>query len=133
MKSLMSFLLGIVLTILGAALFLMNIRISTFTFFYRYNDTNVTAILLLAICIMFVIYVVYPNIVTGGLLGIFFLLFVVSVILSMKFHIIHMTAFEIMLILATFFGGIGLVIKGLIGAKNDTGSGTGNGTGIGGI
>ena len=103
MKSLMSFLLGIVLTVLGAALFLMNIHISNFTFFYRYNGTNVTALLLLALCIMFVVYVVYPNIITGGILGIIFLLFVVSVIMSMKFYIRHITAFEIVVILASTF------------------------------
>ncbi len=122
MKSLMSFLLGIVLTILGAALFLMNIKITTFSFFYRYHDTNVTAILLLALCIGFVVYIVYPNIVTGGILGIIFLLFIVSVIMSMKFRITHITAFEMMLILATFFGGIGLTLRGLLNSKSELGS-----------
>lgn len=126
MKSLMSFLLGIVLTILGAALFLMNIKISNFTFFYRYNDTNVTALLLVAMCIMFVIYVVYPNIVTGSILGIIFLLFVISVIMSMKFYITHISALEIFIILATFFGGIGLVIRGLVHSKDELGTGTGS-------
>lgn len=129
MKSLMSFLLGIVLTILGAALFLMNIHISNFTFFYRYNGTNVTALLLLALCIMFVIYVVYPNIITGGILGIIFLLFMVSVIMSMKFYVRHITALEMVIILATFFGGIGLVIRGLVHSKDEFNSGNGTGTG----
>lgn len=126
MKSLMSFLLGILLTIIGAALFLMNIHISNFTFFYRYNGTNVTALLLLAMCIMFVIYVVYPNIITGSILGIFFLLFVITVIMSMKFYIVHMTALEIIIILATLFGGIGLTLRGLVHSKNEIGTGTGS-------
>ncbi len=129
MKSLMSFLLGIVLTVLGAAFFLMNIHISNFTFFYRYNGTNVTALLLLALCIMFVVYVVYPNIITGGIMGIIFLLFVVSVIMSMKFYIRHITALEMVIILATFFGGIGLVIRGLVHSKDEFNSGSGRGTG----
>lgn len=129
MKSLMSFLLGIVLTILGAALFLMNIKISNFTFFYRYNGTNVTALLLLALCIMFVVYVVYPNIATGSVLGIIFLLFVVSVIMSMKFYITHITALEMFIILATFFGGIGLTLRGLVHSKSEFDSGNGRGTG----
>lgn len=119
MKSLMSFLLGILLTILGAALFLMNIKISNFTFFYRYNDTNVTALLLIALCIMFVVYVVYPNIITGGIMGLIFLLFVISVIMSMKFYITHISALEIFIILGTFFGGIGLVIRGLVHSKDE--------------
>ncbi len=129
MKSLMSFLLGIALTIIGAALFLMNIKISNFTFFYRYNGTNVTALLLLVMCILFVIYVVYPNIVTGSILGIAFLLFVISVIMSMKFYITHITALEMVIILATFFGGIGLTIRGLVHSKDEYGSGNGTGTG----
>ena len=119
MKSLMSFLLGIVLTILGAGLFLSNIRISNFTFFYRYKGTNVTALLLLALCILLVIYIVYSNFVTGLLLGIVFLAFVISVILSIKFYIIDMNGLEIFIILATFFGGIGLTLRGIVHAKDD--------------
>lgn len=122
MKSLMNFLLGIVLTILGAALFLMNIRISNFTFFYRYNGTNVTALLLLALCIAFVVYIVYPNFLTGGIMGILFLLFMVSVILSMKFYITHISALEMVMILATFFGGIGLTIRGLVHSGAEAGA-----------
>ena len=81
-------------------------------------------------CIMFVIYVVYPNIITGGILGIIFLLFVISVIMSMKFYVRHITALEMVIILATFFGGIGLVIRGLVHSKDefDSGNGTGRGS-----
>lgn len=120
MKSLMSFLLGIVLTIIGAVLFLMNVRVSNFTFFYRYNGTNVTALLILALCIFLVIYIVYPNIVTGALLGITFLLFVISIIMSMQFHILYMSALEIVIIFATFFGGLGLTLRGIVHARGYT-------------
>lgn len=119
MKSLMSFLLGIVLTIVGAVMFLSNIRVTTFGFFYRYNDVNVTAILLLLICIFIVAYVVYPNFVTGSILAILFLLFIVSIILSMKFHILYMSAFELFMIFITFFGGIGLTLRGIVHAKDE--------------
>lgn len=126
MKSLMSFLLGIVLTIVGAVLFLSNIRVTTFTFFYRYKEINVTAILMLLMCIFFVAYIVYSNFVTGLILGILFLLFVISVILSMKFHIVYMSAFEVILILMTFFGGIGLTLRGLLHSKSELGDNTDN-------
>lgn len=126
MKSLMSFLLGIVLTIVGAVLFLSNIRVTTFTFFYRYKEINVTAILILLMCIFFVAYIVYSNFVTGLILGILFLLFVISVILSMKFHIVYMSAFEVILILMTFFGGIGLTLRGLLHSKSELGDNTDN-------
>lgn len=119
MKSLMNFLFGIVLTIVGAILFLMNVKISSFTFFYRYNGTNVTAILMVLMCVLLVIYIVYSNFVTGTLLGIAFLAFVISVIMSMKFYILNMTALEVFIILATFFGGIGLTLKGIVHAKDD--------------
>ncbi len=121
MKSLMSFLLGIVLTIVGAVIFLSNIKVTTFTFFYRYKDINVTAILMLLMCIFFVAYIVYSNFVTGLILGILFLLFVISIILSMKFHIMYMSAFEVVLILMTFFGGIGLTLRGLLHSKSELG------------
>ena len=119
MKSLMNFLLGIALTIVGAILFLTNVKVSSFTFFYRYNGTNITAILILLMCILVVVYIVYPNFVTGLLLGIAFLAFFVSVIMSMKFYIVHMSALEVMVILATFCSGIGLTLRGIVHAKDD--------------
>ena len=118
MKSLMSFLLGIVLVIIGAVLFLMNVRVSSFTFFYRYNDTNVTALLILVLCILLVVYIVYPNIVTGALLGIAFLAFIISIIMSMKFNVKYMSALEVVIILGTFFGGIGLTLRGIVHARD---------------
>ena len=115
----MNFLLGIVLTIVGAILFLTNVKVSSFTFFYRYNGTNITAILILLMCILVVVYIVYPNFVTGLLLGIAFLAFFVSVIMSMKFYIVHMSALEVMVILGTFCSGIGLTLRGIVHAKDD--------------
>lgn len=119
MKSLFNLLLGIVLTIIGAVLFLMNVRVSTFSFFFRYHGTNVTAILILALCILLVVYIVYPNIVTGFVLGLAFLLFIISIIMSMDFYILHMSALEIVIILGTFFGGIGLTLREIIHSKDD--------------
>ncbi len=121
MKSLMSFLLGIVLTIVGAITFLSNVRVSNFSLFFRYKGTNVTAIILLLLCILFVVYIVYPNIVTGSILAIAFLVFLISIILSLDFYILHMTALEVFLILGMFFGGIGLTLRGIVDAKNNPG------------
>ena len=126
MKSLMSFLLGIVLTIVGAVLFLSNVKVTTFTFFYRYKEVNVTAILMLLMCIFFVAYIVYTNFVTGLILGVLFLLFIISIILSMKFHIMYMSALEVMLILMTFFGGIGLTLRGIVHSRDELGDDTDN-------
>ncbi len=122
MKSLMSFLFGIVLTIIGAVLFLMNVRVSSFSFFFRYHGTNVTALLILVMLILLVVCIVYTNIVTELLLGLSFLLFVISVIMSMDFYVMHMTALEVVIILAMFFGGIGLTLRGIVHAKDEPGA-----------
>ena len=114
MKDLLSFLLGIVLTIVGAIMFLSNVRVSNFSLFFRFSGINVTAILLILMCIFLVAVIVYPNFVTKLILGLLFLAFVVTIIMSLDFYIIHMTALEIMLILATFFGGIGLTLRGAL-------------------
>ena len=92
MKSLMSFLLGIVLTIVGAVLFLSDVRVTP-----------------------------------GLIFGILFLLFIISIILSMKFHIMYMSAFEVILILMTFFGGIGLTLRGIVHSRNELGDDAGSG------
>lgn len=120
MKSLMEFLFGIVLTIIGAALFLMNIKVSSFRFFYHYHGTNVTALLLIVLCILFVAFVVFSNFFLGILLGLVFLLFIISIILSMNFYVRHISVFEIVVILIMFFGGIGLTFRGILHAKDDT-------------
>lgn len=120
MKSLMSFLLGIALTIIGAVLFLSNVRVSNFSFFYRVNGTNVTALLLLLLCILLVVYIVYPGFITGILLGVDFLAMIVTIIMSMNFYIAYISAFEVIVMLALFFGGIGLTLRGIVHAKDDT-------------
>lgn len=111
--------MGIVLTIVGVIIFLSNVKVSSFTFFYRYHDTNVTAILLIIMCILVVAYVVYPGFVTGILLGIAFLAFIITIIMSMNFYIMHISALEVVLILGTISVGIGLTLRGIVHAKDD--------------
>lgn len=120
MKSLMSFLLGIVLTIIGAVLFLSRVRVSNFDFFYHYHDVNITALLLLVICILLVVYVVYSNFWTGILLGLSFIVFLVSIIMSLDFYVTHMSALELIIMLGMIFGGIGLTFRGIVHAKDDS-------------
>lgn len=120
MKSLMSFLFGIALTVIGAVLFLSNVRVSNFSFFYRINGTNVTALLLLLLCILLVVYIIYPGFITGLLLSVDFLAMIVTIIMSMNFYITYISAFEVIVMLALFFGGIGLTLRGIVHAKDDT-------------
>jgi len=117
MKGLSAFVIGIVLTIIGAFLFLSNVHVYSFGFFYRYGGTNITALLILALCILFVLYIIYPKTILGFALGVTFLLLIISIIMSMHFYVDYMSAFEILLILATFFGGIGLTLRSIIYAN----------------
>lgn len=119
MKSLINFLFGIVLSIVGVILFLLKVRVSSFTFFYRYHGTNVTALLLIVLCILVIAFVVYPNFITGLFLGIDFIAFIVTVIMSMNFYIIHMSALEIVVILLMICIGIGLTLSGIFHARDD--------------
>ena len=114
MKELGDFLLGIALTVIGAYLFLTHVSVTGFSF-YMLRGVNTPAVLLLALCICFVITVVKPNLITKWLLGIFFLLFIVSIILSLHFVFHGMNAFVLLLVLATLFGGLGLIIRACIG------------------
>ena len=119
MKSLMNFLFGIALTIIGAILFLGNVRVSNFSLFFMFKGINVTAILLILMCVALIACVVYSNFVTKLILGILFLAFMITIIMSLDFYIIRMSALEIMLILGTFCIGIGLVLKSLFGLSQE--------------
>lgn len=117
MKNLMSFLFGIVLTIIGVIMFLSNLRVSNYSIFYRVKGTNVTAILLLLMCVLLVACIAYPSFILKLLLGVAFMAFVITVILSLQFYIIHMSGLEIFLILGTFCVGLGLTLRGVLGTE----------------
>ena len=110
------FILGIALTAIGAYVFLTHITVTSFSF-YMFRGVNTPAVLLLAMCVCFVVVVAKPNLITKWLLGIFSLLFIVSIILSLHFIFHGMNAFVLLLVLATFCGGLGLILRACIGVK----------------
>ena len=85
MKQLGQALLGFALVIIGIVIFLMNIHVSTFTFFWRYNNVNVGAVLLLLVAVAFITMLVKYNNLTVGVFWSLVALFFISIILSLDF------------------------------------------------
>lgn len=125
MKELGSFLLGIALTIIGGFLFLNNISVVGFSggWFSMgsrfYVGTNTITVVVVMLIISFVLMVVKPNFLTKTLVAVFLMLFVLSIILSLRFHYNVTSAFATFGILAMLFGGLGLIIRACLGIKKE--------------
>ena len=117
MKQLGQALLGFVLVVIGCIVFLMNIHVSSFSFFWRYRNVNVGAFLLILVDISFITLLVKYNNLTVGVFWSLVALFFISIILSLDFYISHISAFELVLIIGTICVGIALLLKSLVFTK----------------
>ena len=117
MKQLGQALLGFVLVVIGCIVFLMNIHVSSFSFFWRYRNVNVGAFLLILVAISFITLLVKYNKLTVGVFWSLVALFFISIILSLDFYISHISAFELVLIIGTICVGIALLLKSLVFTK----------------
>ena len=117
MKQLGQALLGVVLVVIGCIVFLMNIHVSSFSFFWRYRNVNVGAFLLILVAISFITLLVKYNNLTVGVFWTLVALFFISIILSLDFYISHISAFELVLIIGTICVGIALLLKSLVFTK----------------
>ena len=117
MKQLGQALLGFVLVVIGCIVFLMNIHVSSFSFFWRYRNVNVGAFLLILVAISFITLLVKYNKLTVGVFWTLVALFFISIILSLDFYISHISAFELVLIIGTICVGIALLLKSLVCTK----------------
>ncbi len=117
MKQLGQALLGFVLVVIGCIVFLMNIHVSSFSFFWRYRNVNVGAFLLILVAISFITLLVKYNKLTVGVFWSLVVLFFISIILSLDFYISHISAFELVLIIGTICVGIALLLKSLVFTK----------------
>lgn len=117
MKQLGQALLGFVLVVIGCIVFLMNIHVSSFSFFWRYRNVNVGAFLLILVAISFITLLVKYNKLTVGVFWTLVALFFISIILSLDFYISHISAFELVLIIGTICVGIALLLKSLVFTK----------------
>jgi hypothetical protein len=120
MKQLGDAILGLVLTIIGAALFLMNVHVSSFSFFYVYHGVSIGGILMILLIVSFITLIVKNNWVTRSIFIGLCILFFVSVIASIHFYISYISAFKLVLILGTLALGIGLLLKSLVFTKDPT-------------
>ena len=117
MKQLGQALLGFVLVVIGCIVFLMNIHVSSFSFFWRYRNVNVGAFLLILVAISFITLLVKYKKLTVGVFWSLVALFFISIILSLDFYITHISAFELVLIIGTICVGIALLLKSLVFTK----------------
>ncbi|MDD7702885.1 MAG: hypothetical protein PUJ10_07805 [Lachnospiraceae bacterium] len=117
MKQLGQALLGFVLVVIGCIVFLMNIHVSSFSFFWRYRNVNVGAFLLILVAISFITLLVKYNNLTVGVFWSLVALFFISIILSLDFYISHISAFMLVLIIGTICVGIALLLKSLVFTK----------------
>ena len=117
MKHLGSFLLGIVLLIVGAIIFLQNVNVGSLSL-YRYGGVNVGAILIVLIAISFIVMLVKANVFTVGIFLLLCIAFVVTLIMGLNITIARMTGLSLALIIGTLCVGIAFVIKGLLGLAN---------------
>lgn len=117
MKQLGQALLGFVLVVIGCIVFLMNIHVSSFSFFWRYRNVNIGAFLLILVAISFITLLVKYNKLTVGVFWTLVALFFISIILSLDFYISHISAFELVLIIGTICVGIALLLKSLVFTK----------------
>lgn len=117
MKHLGSFLLGIILLIVGAIIFLQNVNVGSISL-YRYGDVNVGAILIVLIAISFIVMLVKANVFTVGIFLLLCIAFVITLIMGLNITIARMTGLSLALIIGTLCVGIAFVIKGLFGLAN---------------
>lgn len=125
MKDLMLFLLGIALIIVGGFLFLNNITVSGFSSGWfsmgsrPYVGTNTIVIVVILMIICFVALIMHPNFLTKALLAVSAILFVLAIVLSLRFTFKHTNAFVTFAMLASIFGGIGLVLRVCLDISKD--------------
>ncbi|MEE3433275.1 MAG: hypothetical protein VZQ50_05345 [Lachnospiraceae bacterium] len=117
MKQLGQALLGFVLVVIGCIVFLMNIHVSSFSFFWRYRNVNVGAFLLILVAISFITLLVKYNKLTVGVFWSLVAVFFITIILSLDFYVTYLSAFELVLIIGTICVGIALLLKSLVFTK----------------
>ena len=118
MKHLGNLLLGIALMIAGAVIFLQNVTVNGFSL-YRYNEVNVGAIIIILLAITFIAMLVKTNLLSILLFSGTALLFIITMILSIRLYVNKMTALTLILMIGLICIGIAFLIKGFIGISKN--------------
>lgn len=126
MKAFREFVIGIVMTIVGAVWFLTNITVSGFySGFFNFGNgmfhtgTGSVATIVVIMCICFFAMIVRPNFLTRLLMFISFLVFVGSILLGLRYTMNRMSALTLFFILVLFVGGLGLICKSIFGLNKE--------------
>lgn len=114
-------LIGFIMTIIGLFIFLFHVRIGSFyegffSFggsFGFHTGSSTCAVLVVLIALSAFIMVVKPCALTRIVLITLFILFVVSIVLSLKFSIVPMNAATLFLIIGCIVVGLAIWVKGL--------------------
>lgn len=125
MKAIRDFIIGLALAILGAFIFLSNVTVNGFYsgFFSMrggmfHTGTTTMGILVVMMAAALFLTIIKPNLLSKILLFAFFILFIISIVLSLNFGFRSMNGFTLFAILALFIVGLGLIFKGLLGVNN---------------
>lgn len=123
MKELRDFLVGIAMAVIGGFIFMSNVVVhgmygGFFTFGSGgmfHTGTSTMAVLVIAMAIALFALVLKPNFITRWILFLLFILFIVSMVLSLNFGFKSMNGATLFLIIALFVVGLGLIFKALLG------------------
>lgn len=118
MKQLLQFLIGIALCGLGIFLLLSNINVSSLTF-YRIGEISTAPILIILLIIFVIIAVVVSKWWSYLLVFIDIVGMIISVIIGTHFTFRSMSALTLVIMVAVFAIGVGLIIKSLFNISKD--------------
>lgn len=122
MKEFGELILGIVMTVIGAFIFMSNVIVDgIYGGFYNightgmlHMGTSTCGVLVICMAISLFAVVVKPNRVTKTFLVSLFILFIVAVILSLRFSFKTITGATLFMIIGLFVIGLGLVTRVLL-------------------
>ena len=118
----LTFLLGLVMTIVGGFLFMNHVKVGTFTlwFFGRYNWGPFNSWGIVLIPLLFGIGFLFFNaksIIGWILTGAGALIIFISIITSLSFHFPQTSLFNLIIMLVLLMGGIGLMLRSFKAVK----------------
>ena len=116
MKSLTKFLLGCLIALLGIAIFLMNVQVSSLNF-YHFGGINSAPILLVVLFLCVIWAVISESKLPDVLIALDILLIIVSILMGTHFYLVRMNALTILTIITMIAVGIGLILVGLFKNK----------------
>lgn len=125
MDKVINFLLGVMLSVFGLALFLSNVTITNNSggLFQQISGMlmgnsseapGASGILIVGVAVMFLIMCIRVNVITVGLFVLSLLVAMFSMVSSMKIQVADFSGLDIAIIMGLFISGIGLAINSMV-------------------